>query len=70
MAIDTRQKRTSAISPGIPWRNLHVVPDLTLNDLDRLQAASMYAGLIVTFYASWFPGIVQPYVPKWEVVSY
>ncbi len=43
MAIDTRQKRDSAQSVGLPWRGSYPVPDGSLAAYaDRVQAANLY----------------------------
>lgn len=46
MAIDTRDKRASAIEVGLPWRGLLPVPDGGLNQGDRQQVAFMYRGVL------------------------
>lgn len=45
MAIDTRDKRASAIMPGIPWRGLLPVADSGVNAGDRQQVAFLYRGI-------------------------
>ncbi len=48
MAIDTRDKRASAISVPIPGRGLWPLPDGSLNAGDRQQAANYYRGILAT----------------------
>lgn len=46
MAIDTRDKRASAVGVGLPWRRVGPVPDGSLaSAADRRQLAGCYAGL-------------------------
>lgn len=45
MAIDTRDKRASAISSALPWRGLWPLPDGALDQGDRQHVASMYRGI-------------------------
>lgn len=45
MAIDTRDKRASAINISLPWRGLWPLPDGSLNTGDRQQSNNMYRGI-------------------------
>ena len=45
MAIDTRDKRASALNVAIPWRALLPVPDAEIGSGDRAQAGLHYRGL-------------------------
>lgn len=45
MAIDTRDKRASAIHGGSPWRGLLPLPDGALTQGDRVQVALHYRGI-------------------------
>lgn len=46
MAIDTQQKRASAMFIGLPFRAPLLVPDGDLDDdADRAQLAYLYSGL-------------------------
>lgn len=56
MAIDTRQKRMSAINVGSPWRGPMVVPTGSDTQAKRQAAAFMYSGI-----ASGAPVIYIPY---------
>lgn len=46
MAVDTRNKRASAISTTLPWRGLLPAPDGTIDEYDRQQVAFVYAGIL------------------------
>ncbi len=46
MALDTRNKRSSAIDIGSPWRAEMPTPDGTINAADRQHAAFQYAGIL------------------------
>jgi hypothetical protein len=48
MAIDTRDKRDSAIHVGLPWRMRFPVPDGSLPGADRQHAAFLYRGIAVS----------------------
>ena len=52
MAIDTRDKRASAIMPGMPWRGLLPVADSGVNAGDRQQVAFLYRGIAADAPAS------------------
>lgn len=45
MAIDTRQKRMSAINPACPWRGPMVVPTGSASQAIRQAANFMYSGI-------------------------
>jgi len=46
LAVDTRDKRASAIHIGLPWRGLLPLPDGTVDQGDRVQAGLFYRALI------------------------
>ena len=48
MAIDTRDKRSSAIHVSLPWRGLLPLPDGSLNQGDRQHTAYMYRGILAS----------------------
>ena len=45
MAIDSRDKRSSAVNPGSPWRGMLPVADGTVSQADRQHAAYWYRGI-------------------------
>jgi len=45
MAIDTRNKRASAIGIGLPFRAAYPAPDSTIDASDRLHVAFLYSGI-------------------------
>lgn len=45
MAIDTRNKRSSAIQPMLPWRGYFPAPDSTVDQSDRQHTALLYSGI-------------------------
>lgn len=45
MAVDTRDKRSSAINPSCPWRGQLPAPDTTVNQGDRQHTAGLYRGI-------------------------
>jgi hypothetical protein len=45
MALDTRDKRASAINVGLPWRILPNPDGLALDQGDRQQVAYIYRGI-------------------------
>ena len=45
MAVDSRDKRSSAIVPGMPWRGLLPVPDSGVNAGDRQHVSYLYRGI-------------------------
>lgn len=47
MALDTAQKRHSALYPLSPWRNPCPLPG-TIDQADRQQLAYAYAGILAT----------------------
>lgn len=46
MALDTRNKRSSAIGVSLPWRNMLPDPDGTTTQADRQAVAYLYAGIL------------------------
>lgn len=46
MAIDTRDKRSSAIQVGLPWRGFFPAPDGALNQADRQHTCLVYRGIL------------------------
>jgi hypothetical protein len=46
MPIDSRDKRSSAIMPNLPWRNMLPAPDGSWNQADRQHVALMYRGIL------------------------
>jgi len=51
MAVDTRDKRSSAINVSIPWRGLLPLSDSTINAPDRGHTMFLYMGLIAVVAA-------------------
>ena len=45
MAVDTRDKRASALDVGSPWRARWPTADSTIAAVDRQFAAFMYSGI-------------------------
>lgn len=45
MAIDTRNRRSSAINPQCPWRGMWPAPDSTIDQADRQHTLWSYAGI-------------------------
>jgi hypothetical protein len=45
--MDTRNKRSSAIGVGLPWRGQLPAPDGTIDELDRAHVAFLYAGIAI-----------------------
>lgn len=53
MALDTRDKRDSAIHLGLPWRMRFPVPDGSLAaGADRAHLALLYRGIVPTVVTS------------------
>ncbi len=48
MAIDTREKRSSAVHVMLPWRGMLPLPDGTISDADRQHVALLYSGIAVS----------------------
>lgn len=48
MAIDTANKRASAIHVSMPWRGMLPLPDGSLNQADRQQTDLMYRGILAS----------------------
>lgn len=46
MAIDTRNKRASAINVGLPWRCSFPMPDGSISQADRKHVSLLYAGIL------------------------
>lgn len=46
MAVDTRDKRSSAIHLGLPWRGMLPLPDGALSQADRQHVAWLYGGIL------------------------
>lgn len=44
--MDTRDKRSSAIQTGLPWRGFFPTPDGTIEQADRQHTCLMYAGIL------------------------
>jgi len=47
VAIDTRDKRASALACGLPWLVPLPTPDGTIGAADRAHSAGFYAGIAV-----------------------
>lgn len=45
MAVDTRNKRSSALLVSLPWRGLLPLPDSSLSQADRQHVAFQYSGI-------------------------
>lgn len=45
MALDTRDKRSSAVMVSLPWRGHEPVADGTVGQADRQHTALMYSGI-------------------------
>lgn len=64
MALDTRDKRASAVNVSCPWRGLFPVGDGTVSQGDRQQTAFMFAGLLAGDAAA------NPYPPRrWRIAA-
>ena len=46
MPIDTRERRASAVTVGLPWRGTFPAGDGTIDQGDRQQAATFYRGVL------------------------
>lgn len=46
MALDSRDKRASAIAVGLSWRTVYPVADGSINEGDRQQSAGWYRGIL------------------------
>lgn len=46
MAINTRNRRSSAINPQCPWRGQWPAPDSALDQADRQHSLWSYAGIL------------------------
>lgn len=55
MAVNTKQKRLTAINPGCPWRGLYKVPSGAISGALKQGIAFLYSGIaaaaavIITF---------------------
>lgn len=45
MALDTRDKRASAVHVSLPWRGVLPAPDGSVGGADRQQSAFLYRGV-------------------------
>jgi len=45
MAVDTRDKRYSAMSIGLPWRGAYPIPDGDISATDRRFLSRHYSGI-------------------------
>lgn len=57
MAVDTRDKRASAVMHTLPWRQLLPLPDGTVAQADRQQTAHHYSGIAAEAAAAIAAGI-------------
>jgi hypothetical protein len=57
MAVDSAQKRASALNIMCPWRSILPLPD-TIDQADRQQVTFMYSGILAGEQAS-FAGAVS-----------
>ena len=48
MAIDSRDKRASASSDGMPWDEELFVPDGVMTQADRQEATQTYRGILAS----------------------
>ena len=48
MAVDTRNKRSSAINVASPWRGMLPAPDGAIDQADRQHVGFNYAGILAT----------------------
>ncbi len=46
MALDTREKRDSAVALTLPWRNRYPLPDGLIDQGDRQHISLIYAGIL------------------------
>lgn len=46
MAIDTRDKRASAIGGSLPWRSVYPLADGTIGQADRQIVSFLYSGIL------------------------
>jgi hypothetical protein len=63
MAIDTRNKRASAMNLMCPWRGAMPAPDSTIDDADRAMSLFLYAGIVATSAISGF-GRIEYTMPR------
>lgn len=62
MSIDTRNKRSSAIDPRMPWRRDYPLADGTIDAGDRAQTADDYRGLYDTGTTPVTPTVKADYI--------
>jgi len=56
MALDSADKRSSAIHPTLPWRGMYPAPDAAAeNQADRQHALGLYRGILATVVQA--PGV-------------
>lgn len=48
MAIDTAAKRSSAITPSLPWRGVLPIASGTIDAAERQAAARLYSGILAS----------------------
>lgn len=58
--LDTREKRSSGLHAGLPWRGLFPLPDGTLSQADRQHASYMYSGILAAGGVVPEPEVVAP----------
>ncbi len=65
MAVDTADKRNSAIGMGLPWRNQYPIPDGSIASGDRQHIGWVYrgiaAGAIIASLRSCIFGAIRGY---------
>lgn len=64
MAIDSAQKRHSAIHPNCPWRSTVPIPG-TIDQADRQQLAYVYSGISAGVLVIYSAVTIQPWI--WDV---
>jgi len=67
MAIDTRNRRSSAINPQCPWRGQWPAPDSTIDQADRQHGLWSYAGIVAGAAAAVVPDLhfTAPHEMDW-----
>ena len=63
MPVDSRDKRSSAINVGSPWRALLPVPDGTIGQADRQHVPFMYRGITASGGAGAVVDLVEIFMP-------
>lgn len=66
MAVDTRNKRSSAINIASPWRSMLPLPDGTIDQADRQHAALHYSGILAGLV---FPAVALNITPATGVAG-